>query len=123
MQIPKPSEDDKAFFRSILPGDPEVEVKPMFGNLGAFVAGNMFAGLLGPDVGVRLADADREALVAEHGAGPFGPPERPMGGYVALPAAWRGDPATARPWLERAFAHVAAMPPKEPKPRKAKRAS
>ena len=28
MQIPKPSEDDKAFFRSILPGDPEVEVKP-----------------------------------------------------------------------------------------------
>jgi len=25
MQMPKPSEDDKAFFRSILPGDPEVE--------------------------------------------------------------------------------------------------
>jgi hypothetical protein len=25
MQMPKPSEDDKEFFRSILPGDPEVE--------------------------------------------------------------------------------------------------
>jgi len=25
MEIPKPSEDDKQFFRSILPEDPEVE--------------------------------------------------------------------------------------------------
>ena len=33
MQIPKPSEDDKQFFRSILPEDPEVEVKPMGGYL------------------------------------------------------------------------------------------
>jgi len=28
MEIPKPSEDDKQFFRSILPEDPEVGVKP-----------------------------------------------------------------------------------------------
>ena len=33
MEIPKPSEEDKQFFRSVLPDDPEVEVKPMFGNL------------------------------------------------------------------------------------------
>ena len=26
MEIPKPSEDDKQFFRSILPDDPEVEL-------------------------------------------------------------------------------------------------
>ncbi len=121
MQIPKPTDDDRAWFQAVLPDDERVEVKPMFGNLGAFVAGNMFAGLFGADVGVRLADDDRESLLAEDGAGPFGPAERPMGGYVALPAAWRGDPATARPWVERAFAHVSAMPPKAPKPRKAKR--
>ena len=47
MEIPKPTEADKEYFRSVLPEDPEVEVKPMFGNLGAFVHGNMFAGLLG----------------------------------------------------------------------------
>jgi TfoX/Sxy family transcriptional regulator of competence genes len=117
VQIPKATEDDRAWFQAVLPDDARVEVKPMFGNLGAFVAGNMFAGLFGADVGVRLADDDREALLA-HGAGPFGPAERPMGGYVALPTAWRDDPATARPWVERAFAHVAAMPPKAPKPRK-----
>jgi TfoX/Sxy family transcriptional regulator of competence genes len=47
MQIPKPTEDDKAFFRSVVPDAAGVEVKPMFGNLGAFVNGNMFAGLFG----------------------------------------------------------------------------
>ena len=85
MQMPKPSEDDKEFFRSILPADPEVEVKPMFGNLGAFVHGNMFAGLFGSAVGVKLAEPDAAELSAVDGAGPFGPAERPMGGYLSLP--------------------------------------
>ena len=44
MEIPKPSEEDKRFFRSLIAEDPEVEIKPMFGNIGAFVLGNMFAG-------------------------------------------------------------------------------
>jgi TfoX/Sxy family transcriptional regulator of competence genes len=112
MQIPKPSDADKAYFRSLLPDDSRVEVKPMFGNLGAFVGGNMFAGLFGSDVGVRLGGDDQAALLGEDGAGPFGPQERPMGGYVALPAAWREEPALARLWTERALAHAAALPPK-----------
>ena len=121
MEIPKPSEADKEFFLSLIPGDPEVEVKPMFGNLGAFVHGNMFAGLFGPDVGVRLGDSGREELAALNGAGPFGPAERPMGGYLSLPRAWRSTPGVAAGWVEQAFAHVAALPPKKkkkPKPAK-----
>src|SRR5205814_6154201 len=51
VQIPKPTETDKEFFRSVVPDDPRVDVKPMFGNLGAFVNGNMFAGLFGASVG------------------------------------------------------------------------
>ena len=62
MQIPKPSQDDKDYFSSLVPAGPDVEIKPMFGNLGAFVHGNMFAGLFGSDVGVRLSDEDRAAL-------------------------------------------------------------
>lgn len=114
MEIPKPSDADKAYFRSIVPTDPRVEVKPMFGNLGAFVNGNMFMGLLGADIGVKLGPTDAAALLEVDGAGPFGPTERPMGGYVALPASWRGDAATAR-WVTRALDHVAALPPKPPK--------
>jgi TfoX/Sxy family transcriptional regulator of competence genes len=118
MQIPRPSEDDKQFFRSLLPDGPDVEVKPMFGNLGGFVRGNMFAGLFGPAVGVRLSQDDLAELAAIDGSGPFGPAERPMGGYLSLPEAWRDDPATAAAWVARAHRYVAAMPAKQPKTRK-----
>ena len=37
MQMPKPSDSDKDRFRDLMPATPQVEVKPMFGNLGAFV--------------------------------------------------------------------------------------
>jgi TfoX/Sxy family transcriptional regulator of competence genes len=118
MEIPKPSEADKEFFRSVLPDDPDVELKPMFGNLGAFVHGNMFAGLFGAAVGVRLGDGDRAELAAIAGSGPFGPAERPMGGYVSLPLAWRDRQGLAEDWVARAHAHVRSLPPKVKKPRK-----
>ncbi len=121
MEIPKPSEADKDFFRSVLPDDPAVEVKPMFGNLGAFVHGNMFAGLFGSAVGVRLGDAAREELEAIDGTGPFGPAERPMGGYTSLPGAWHESPDLAASWVERALAHVSTLPPKVKKPKAARK--
>lgn len=117
MEIPKPTEADKEYFKAVLPDSPEVEVKPMFGNLGAFVHGNMFAGLFGAAVGVRLADADRDELAAFDGTGPFGPAERPMGGYLSLPASWREDTQTSADWVGRALSHVAALPPKKAKPK------
>jgi TfoX/Sxy family transcriptional regulator of competence genes len=112
MKIPKPTEADKDFFRSLAPDDPRVELKPMFGNLGAFVNGNMFMGLFGQDVGVKLPDDDRKLLLAEHGAGPFGPEDRPMNGYVTLPAAWRATPDAAHPWIMKSLEHVGALPAK-----------
>src|SRR5262249_27701226 len=84
MQVPKPRDGDKEFFRSLIPDDdPRVEVKPMFGNLGAFVNGNMFAGLFGSSVGVKVGPDDTAELAAAPGAGPFGPAERPMSGYMS----------------------------------------
>jgi len=120
MEMPKPSEGDKEYFRSILPADPEVEVKPMFGNLGAFVHGNMFAGLFGSSVGVKLAGPDAAELSAVDGARPFGPAERPMGGYLSLPAEM--DPDLAARWVEKARVHVGSMPPKVKKPARKKSA-
>lgn len=117
MEIPKPTEADKDFFRSVLPEDPEVEVRPMFGNLGAFVHGNMFAGLFGQAIGVRLAESDHAELAAVDGSGPFGPAERPMGGYLSVPSAWRDSPELAAAWVSRALAFVSTMPPKRPKPK------
>ena len=120
MEIPRPSEEDKEFFRSLIPDEPTVEVKPMFGNLGAFVNGNMFAGLFGPDVGVRLDEPGSAELAAIEGSGPFGPAEHAMGGYLSMPRAWRATPEVASDWVERALAHVRSMPPKVKKPKPAK---
>ena len=117
MQIPKPGDADKEFFRSLIPDGPGIEIKPMFGNLGAFVHGNMFAGLFGSAVGVRLDDAASQELAAIEGAGPFGPAERPMGGYLSLPPGWRADPDLAMAWVDRALAHVSTLPPKVKKPK------
>jgi hypothetical protein len=84
MEIPKPAEADKSRFTALVPADPRVEIKPMFGNLGAFVNGNMFMGVFGPSIGMKLPETDCDTLRLR-GATPFGPVERPMGGYVSLP--------------------------------------
>lgn len=118
MQIPKPSESDKALFRSVIPDVPGVEVKPMFGNLGAFVNGNMFAGLFGSAIGIRVLDeATRDELEATPGTAPFGPIERPMGEYLALPASWSSEPALISGWVARSLADAERLPPKTAKPR------
>ena len=116
--MPKATDADKDRFRSLVPQEPGVEVKPMFGQLGAFVNGNMFAGLFGDGVGVKVDEAARADLEAM-GAGPFGPPERPMPGYLTLPPSL-GE-AEAADWVERARAHVAQLPPKVNKPKAPKK--
>ncbi|ADX72287.1 hypothetical protein Asphe3_11050 [Pseudarthrobacter phenanthrenivorans Sphe3] len=119
MDMPKASEGDKERFRSLVPDGPEVVVKPMFGNLGAFVNGNMFAGLFGPTIGVKLSPEDRAELEGAERTLPFGPAERSMGGYTGLPEMWNeegdGDDARAKAWIRKAFEYVAGLPPKEPK--------
>jgi len=47
MPMPKADESSREFFTSMVPDDPSVTVRPMFGNLAAFVNGNMFLCLLG----------------------------------------------------------------------------
>jgi hypothetical protein len=114
MHVPKPTDADKARFRSLVPDEPDVEVKPMFGNLGGFVNGNMFMGLFGPDIGVKLAPADAAELLAVDGAGPFGPSERPMAGWATLAPSQLGT-ADGTQWIARALAHVRTLPAKHSK--------
>jgi hypothetical protein len=114
MQVPKPTDADKARFRSLVPDAPDVETKPMFGNLGGFVNGNMFMGLFGPDVGVKLAPVEVEELREVEGTGPFGPPERPMAGWVTLAPGQLGTADGSR-WIARALEHGRTRPPKKAK--------
>ena len=119
MQVPKPSDAAKALFMAVMPDDPRVVVKPMFGNLGAFVNGNMFAGLFGDRIGVKVLDDEARAeLAATEGAGPYGPHDRPMGGWVAAPEAWESEPERLEEWAALALEDVAALPPKVAKPKR-----
>lgn len=117
MSMPRPSEEARAYLDDILPPD-GVEVRPMFGNVAAFAGGNMFSGLFGDLVFVRLAPEDRAELLQHEGAGGFEPMAgRPMKEYVTLPPAWCGDPEQARAWVLRALQFAAALPPKPKKSR------
>ena len=119
-KLPKPGEEVKEAFRDLVPTEPGVVLRPMFGNLASFIHGNMFAGLFGEDLFVRLVEPDQEQLLAEGGT-QFAPmPGRPMRGCITVPG-WRSDGLTAGRWIQRALATTAALPPKEPKqPKKRK---
>ena len=116
MKMPKPSEEAKSDFSRLVPGEPAITLRPMFGNLAAFVNGNMFAGLFGEGLFVRLPD-DEAAAVIKKGGQPFEPVAgHRMGGYVMVPGDWRKKPDSVRPLIGRALTLTRAMPPKAKKP-------
>jgi TfoX/Sxy family transcriptional regulator of competence genes len=118
--MPKPSDRAKADFTSLLPDDPNVAARPMFGNLAAFANGNMFSGLFGEDLFVRVSEGDRDELIKEGGTD-FAPMAgRPMKGYVTLPPGWSDRPATTRQWIGRALEKTRALPAKAAKPKRAR---
>ncbi len=116
MKIPRSNEDSKEFFRSILPDDPRITIRPMFGNISAFVNGNMFAGRFGDDLFVRLSDESRKELLEKKGASLLEPMKgKPMKEYVVLPNAWRNQHETIRIWVTRSLDWTSKLPPKKTK--------
>ena len=115
MMMPKPSERAKELFSGLVPGDPAVTLRPMFGNLAAFVNGNMFAGLFGEDLFVRLPDAEA-ATIKRQGGRPFEPVTgRAITGYVMVPATWQRKPESVQAWVTRALTLTRVMPAKAKK--------
>ena len=111
--MPRPSTEAKAAFQALVPDDPAVATRPMFGNIAAFVNGNLFAGLFGEDLFVRLPD-DEQELVIKRGGSEFQPmPGRAMKGYVTVPPRWRQEPDSATVWITRALEWSRLLPAKE----------
>jgi TfoX/Sxy family transcriptional regulator of competence genes len=110
-------------FGEIVAGIDDLEPRKMFGYPAVFLNGNMVAGVFADSIMVRLPeDARQERLSA--GWSLFEPmPGRPMREYVGLPEEVAADPDAARTWVERAADYVRTLPPKEAKPRGAKKRS
>ena len=112
--MPRPSEEAKAAFSKLVPDEPAVTLKPMFGQLSAFVNGNMFCGIFGEELMVRLPEAEI-ATVKKQGGRDFEPMAgHKMGGYVIVPGDWRASPAPALALIKKALAHAHALPAKVP---------
>jgi TfoX/Sxy family transcriptional regulator of competence genes len=107
--LPKPSDDAKTAFTKLVPDGPTVTLRPMFGNLAAFVNGNLFTGLFGEDLFVRLSD-DENAKVRKQAATTRPYAGAPDEGYVMVPGTWRSKPAPVKAWI--ACAETGRMPPK-----------
>ena len=118
MKMERPTEEQKDLFRSIMGVFGDATVKPMFGQLGAFVNGNMFACMLGPKIGVKLIDDEtREELLAIEGTDYFAPGGRPMKQIVTVPAEWSQHPERISEWALVALAQVSELPPKLTQPK------
>jgi len=110
--MPKPTDDAKAAFTKLVPAGPSVTLRPMFGNLAAFVNGNLFAGLFGEDLFVRLREAESDA-VRKQGGRDFEPvPGRAMKGYVTVPSTWRAKTEETSGWIKAALVLAEKLPPK-----------
>jgi TfoX/Sxy family transcriptional regulator of competence genes len=91
-----------AVFASVVPGPPAQERK-MFGYPAAFVNGNMFMGLFGEQMFLRLGPKERDELIA-CAARPFEPmPGRAMAEYVVLPQSVLSNVNELARWVTKAF--------------------
>lgn len=115
--MPKPSEQAKADFARIVPDEPGIQLKPMFGQVSAFINGNMFCGLWGDELTVKLPETEI-AKVKAKGGRDFEPMAgHKMGGYVIVPGDWRA--ASGKTLVRRALEVAREMPAKAPKAKKA----
>ena len=110
----------KELFASLTEGI-ECEHRTMFSYPCAFVNGQMFSGVFGDSLIVRLSEAQRAELLARPGTQIFDPMGgRPMREYVQLADAMLEDEEALASWIRKGFAFAGALPPKKPKAKKPK---
>jgi TfoX/Sxy family transcriptional regulator of competence genes len=110
---PKSDPEAQAMFRRLVPDDERVTTRPMFGSLAAFANGYMFMGLFGPELFVRLPEAEREAQASTGWQNLEPMSGKPMREYLVIPGEWRSQPELVRSWGSRALDYVMALAPKK----------
>jgi hypothetical protein len=98
---------------ALLAGD--ADRKMMFGYPVCVLRGNMFMGLHGDSLILRLAEADKAEFLRRYAAGLFEPmPGRPMKEYVVVPPSLAYDEGVGE-WVRRSRAYAETLPAKKPK--------
>ncbi len=116
LKIPRPDKESVDLFQSLVPKDDQVTVRPMFGNISAFLNGNMFFGVFGKDLFVRLSSEDQLELLKNKGSSMLEPMKgKPMKDYVVLPRTWRARPEILRSWISKSLEWSSELPAKKAK--------
>ena len=118
----KASEENTAVLEEAVT-DYEVEFRKMFGYPVYFVNGNMFCGVHGEGIMLRLNEEDQQILYEEYDeAEPFAPNGRRMREYAALPPSVYDDEIELHKWMDISYSYVSSLPQKEKKQKKKKSA-
>lgn len=102
-------------FEGLCPGPPVLR-RTVFGSPAAFLNGNMFFGVFGDSLWVRLDDTSRTLLLQAPGASTLQiSPGQPMQQYVVLPQAWLQDRDQLARWVARGRAYAETLVPQRPR--------
>jgi TfoX/Sxy family transcriptional regulator of competence genes len=116
MKIPKPDSAVMKIFEELTPVTSGVSTRKVFGQPAAFVNGNMFFGVFGEKLFVRLSEADLAEAKNVAGFVPFEPmPGRAMREYWVFPPSILRNPAEARKWVGRSQGYASSLSPKKAK--------
>jgi TfoX/Sxy family transcriptional regulator of competence genes len=109
----------QAIFAQAAPPQFEVRFKPMFGGILAYIFDKPVASLSDVGLALKMAGAEREALLGVPGAEPLRyAPDQPFSkSYVVVPDAMLGDPEMLGGWIARAAAGLSAKAKAKPKPK------
>jgi TfoX/Sxy family transcriptional regulator of competence genes len=104
--------------RELLEPRRDITERKMFGGLAFMVNGNMFVGLAGEDLMVRVGTDDHQKALARPHARPMDFTGRPMKGYVFVgPGGYRTRKALDS-WVDRGLRFALTLPKKRPAPRR-----
>ena len=93
------------------------DYRKMFGYPAYFINGNMFVGVHGDKLFLRLSDADMAEIIKDcKDVTAFEPmPGRAMKGYVVLPKPVYSDDKIFAEYLDKSTKYVSSLPPKQEK--------
>ena len=98
--------------RQILGPSKNLREQKMFGGIAFMIDDKMAVGVHGPDLMVRIAADDHDAVVKEPGARIMDMIARPMKGFLFVgPAGTKGP--SLKKWVGRSATYVATLPAKK----------
>ena len=112
--LPKRNDEVAARLEAAMDGQPAYK-RPMFGTVAWFLDANaqMFAGVWGDEVNVRVGVEEAARLIASDAAREFAPMQgRPMREYVLIEASTM-RPADLRKWVARAAEYASGLAAKK----------